>query len=54
MVIHLLLMVFQIFSSIWLDNGSNFSSGTPDSTWIDSDDTKRGSFGLMDNAVKLV
>jgi hypothetical protein len=35
----------------WLDNGSNFSSGTPDSTWIDSDDTKRGgSFGLMDSA----
>ena len=35
----------------WLDNGSNFSSGTPDSTWIDSDDTKRGgSFGLMDDA----
>lgn len=35
----------------WLDNGTNWSSGTPDSTWIASDDTKRGgTFALMDDA----
>jgi hypothetical protein len=35
----------------WLDEGTNYNSGTPDSTWVDSSDAKRGGgFGLMDSA----
>ena len=37
--------------SYWLDNGSNWSSGTPDATWAVTDATKRGAtFGLMSSA----
>ena len=37
--------------SYWLDTGSDYSSGTPDATWVATDNTKRGSnFGLMSSA----